>query len=109
MYLVTGAPPCMNVTENDPPLVFLGTITPNKQSVPKWYLAKSFLVPPEVVYPRRRRPSTSLVVEPTQLKNMRKSNWIISPRIGVNIKQIFELPPPSSKIRRNVSNLFDGL
>ena len=30
----------------------------------------------------------------THLKNMRKSNWIISPGIGMNIK-IFELPPPS--------------
>ena len=33
---------------------------------------------------------------PTHLKNMRKSNWIISPGIGVNIPKIFELPPPSN-------------
>ena len=35
------------------------------------------------------------VVEPTHLKNMRKSNWIISPGFGVKIKNtVFELPPP---------------
>jgi len=37
-----------------------------------------------------------LVVEPTHLKNMRKSNWTISPGFGVKIPKIFELPPPSS-------------
>jgi len=29
-----------------------------------------------------------VVVEPTYLKNMRSSNWIISPRFGVKIKDI---------------------
>ena len=30
-----------------------------------------------------------LVVEPTHLKNMRKPNWIISPQIGVKIKNLW--------------------
>ena len=35
------------------------------------------------------------MVEPTPLKNMRKSNWMIYPIFGMKITKIFELPPPS--------------
>ena len=36
-----------------------------------------------------------LVVEPTHLENMRKSNWIMKPhKSGVKHEKIFELPPP---------------
>ena len=40
--------------------------------------------------------ATNWLVEPTHLKNMRKSNWIISP--GVKIPKICELPPRSSGV-----------
>jgi len=33
-----------------------------------------------------------LVVEPTPLKNMRTSKWIVSPGFWVKIRKIFELP-----------------
>ena len=52
------------------------------------------------------------MVEPTPLKNMRKSNWIICSSTGENSKNIFELPPSSfretfeklmvSKLERNI-------
>ena len=45
--------------------------------------------------------SDQLVVEPTHLKNVRKSNWIISPSFGVKIPKIFEVPPPSRTIRES--------
>jgi len=43
------------------------------------------------------------VVEPTQLKNMHKSNWIMQPQeSGVKkSKKIFELPPPIKKLEVN--------
>ena len=54
---------------------------------------KSNLVLDSLIAKRRARVPT---VEPTHLKNMRKSNWIISPGIGVKIPKLFELPPPST-------------
>ena len=46
---------------------------------------------------RQAKPSQTLVVEPTHLKNMRKSNWMLfPPQIRVKIPKMFELPPPST-------------
>ena len=46
---------------------------------------------------RQAKPSQTLVVEPTHLKNMRKSNWMLfPPGIRVKIPKMFELPPPST-------------
>ena len=38
---------------------------------------------------------------PTNLKKMRKSNWIISPNIGVNISKKYLKPPPRIRLPRN--------
>ena len=46
-----------------------------------------------------------LVVEPTHLKNICQ-NGIISPRIGVKIPEIFELPPPSDFTSPKTVELF---
>ena len=47
----------------------------------------------------------------TPLKNMCKSNWIISPRFGMNIKKYFK-PPPTDVIRtfkiQLISDTVDG-
>ena len=43
------------------------------------------------------------MVEPTHLKNMRKSNWIISPSFGVKIKRCLKPPPIHHHIREGIS------
>ena len=80
----------MDSMGNEVPMIFsifLHTIHP----IPRAQKGKNrFLVSRNFTWPKRP-------VEPTLVKNMRKSNWIISPGKMVKIQEIFEVSPPTQE------------
>ena len=60
-----------------------------KSSIKHCWFWKIRLEPPDLFTTNLNQELIQFFVEPTHLKNMRTSNWIISPRFGMKIKNIW--------------------